>query len=84
MNPAFVSSLFLLVDGWQWCGGGAQSWTGFLCSWGRMDGEREREFMNAPLCARFISAPTASAKSPVTPIVLEKHLKEADMGFQRV
>ncbi len=46
--------------------------------------EREREFMNAPLCARFISAPTASAKSPVTPIVLEKHLKEADMGFQRV
>ncbi len=46
--------------------------------------EREREFMNAPLCARFISAPTASAKSPVTPIVLEKHLKEADMWFQRV
>ncbi len=43
-----------------------------------------RESMNAPLCAHFISAPTASAKSPVTPIVLEKHLKEADMGFQRV
>lgn len=47
--------------------------------------EREREgSMNAPLCGHFISAPTASAKSPVTPIVLEKHLKEADMGFQRV
>lgn len=64
---------------------GAKSWTGFLCSWGRMDGEREREgSMNAPLCGHFISAPIASAKSPVTPIVLEKHLKEADMGFQRV
>ncbi len=81
MNPAFVSSLFLLVDGWQWCGGGQN-----LGQDSSAAGEEwmERESMNAPLCAHFISAPTASAKSPVTPIVLEKHLKEADMGFQRV
>ncbi len=67
---------------WQWCGGGAQSWTGFLCSWGRMDGERERVHECSIVCSLHICTDCLRQESSYTPIVLEKHLKEADMGFR--